>query len=827
MSQELNFGVQGMSCASCVSRVERVLKKHPGVSDARANLAAAKAQVVVDEEQSDLGELLAAVNDAGYEPVVAEDNIGISGMTCASCVRRVEKALSGLPGVQSISVNLTTGKARLRYLPETVVLPRIAEAVREAGYEAQIEPASDSGGSEQDPELAVLRWRVWIAALLTAPLVVVSMGKHVPGLDTVMHGLLPQRGWMTVELLLVTPVLLYAGGVFFRQGWAEIKHVSPGMSSLVMLGSSAAYGYSLLALLLPGIFPADTAHSYFEAAGVIVTLILVGRYLEHIAKGRTSEAIKKLMSLQVKTARVLRDGEAEEVPVSAVVSGDMIVVRPGERLPVDGQVQDGHSYVDESMISGEPVPVAKEAEDEVVGGTVNKNGSLTYRASRVGADTVLSQIIRMVEQAQAEKPPIQVLADKVAGGFVPLVMVVAAMAFGVWLAFGPVPALSFAFVAAVSTLLIACPCAMGLATPTAVMVATGKGAEMGVLFRRGAALEGLAKATTVVFDKTGTLTEGRPELTDIELLEGDESDVLALVAGVEAKSEHPIAEAVVRGAQQRGLTLAEVEHFEAVTGCGVEAEAAGRRIHVGADRYMERLGVDTSDLAEVTDRLAGEAKTPVYVAIDGRLAAVLAVADPLKDTSAATIRALHDMGLRAAMVTGDSAATAETIARQVGLDSVMAEVLPDRKTEEVRRLQGGGDAVAFVGDGINDAPALAQADVGIAIGTGTDVAIESGDIVLMSGDLRGVPNAVHLSKHTLRNIKQNLFWAFAYNVVLIPVAAGVLYPAFGLLLSPALAALAMVFSDLFVIGNALRLRGLEAAVGEGPSVRDATAPAAA
>ncbi len=661
-----------------------------------------------------------------------------------------------------------------------------------------------------DEESAALRKLLIFAAAFTVPLVIVAMGKMLPGLGHAMRGIMPERGWMWVELLLATPVQFYAGSRFYKTGWAELRHLSPGMNSLVMIGSSAAYFYSLLALLVPQIFPEGTDQTYFEAAGVIVTLILLGRYLEHIARGRTSDAIKKLMRLQAKTARVERDGQVQEVPVEAVIPGDRIIVRPGERLPVDGTVVEGSSYVDESMISGEPVPVAKSAGDEVVGGTINKNGSLTFEATRVGADTVLSQIIKMVESAQAEKPPIQLLADKIAGVFVPLVIAAAVVTFGVWLVFGPAPALSFAFVAGVSVLLIACPCAMGLATPTAIMVGTGKGAEMGVLFRRGAALETLAKADVVVMDKTGTLTQGRPELTDLQVIDGAEDDALRLIAAVEARSEHPVAEAIVRGAEQRGLALPEVEGFEAEAGYGVRGRVEGKEVHIGADRYMQHLGVGLSSVADTARGLAEQAKTPLYAAVDGRLLAVIAVADPLKEGSREAVASLQALGLEVAMLTGDNRATAQAIARQVGIDRVVAEVLPDQKSAEVKKLQGEGRSVVFVGDGINDAPALAQANAGIAIGTGTDIAIEAGDVVLMRGDLRGIVNAVALSRRTRRTILLNFLWAYGYNVVLIPVAAGILYPFNGFLLNPMLAAGAMSLSSIFVLSNSLRLRRFRA-----------------
>lgn len=826
MDQELSFGVKGMSCASCVKRVERVLGKQPGVVEAQVNLAAENAQITLDESAEGLDPILNAVTNAGYEPVVQEAEIGVGGMTCASCVRRVERAIRKLPGVVDAGVNLATEKAMVRYLPQTVTPPRIAEAVRKAGYEPTLESGEGEGDAAGDPEREDLRRRVGFAALFTVPLVTIAMGKMLPVMGEGMLSLMPERGWMWLELLLVIPVQFYAGAMFYCQGWAELKHLSPGMSSLVMLGASAAFLYSLLALLAPWIFPQGTAHSYFEAAGVIVTLILVGRYFEHVARGRTSAAIKKLMRLQAKTARVIRDDAIAEVPIEAVIPGDTVMVRPGERLPVDGEVIEGHSYVDESMISGEPVPVSKAADDEVVGGTVNNNGSLTFRASRVGADTVLSQIIRMVEQAQADKPPIQVLADKVAGVFVPIVMAVAAVTFGIWLGVGPEPALSFAFVAGVSVLLIACPCAMGLATPTAVMVATGKGAEMGVLFRRGAALESLARADTVVFDKTGTLTEGRPELTDFIAMDGGEADALAMIAAVEHRSEHPIAEAIVRGARARGLTLPTVDRFEAVAGYGVEAEVSGRTLHVGADRYMARIGVDTTAVAERVSTLAEDGKTPVYAAVDGHLLAVAAVADPLKAGSAEAIDALRRLSVEVAMVTGDNRTTAEAIARHVGLDRVMAEVLPDQKAAEVSRLQGEGRRVTFVGDGINDAPALAQADTGIAIGTGTDVAIESGDVVLMHGDLRGIVNAMELARRTRRTIHLNFVWAYGYNVALIPVAAGVLYPLSGILLNPMVAAGAMSLSSIFVLTNSLRLRRFRASLAPASDSSTSTAATA-
>ncbi len=732
----------------------------------------------------------------------------IEGMTCASCVARVEKVLGALDGVQNASVNLTTEKARVEFLPGSTDAEAIAEAIERTGFSVPSQDrAEDAAGKEA--EAADRRRNLTFAAALTLPLVIVAMGKMVPGIGGVMTGLMAERGWMTVELILATPVLFYGGREFFSHGWTEMRHLNPGMNSLVMLGAGAAYFYSLLALLAPGLFPEGTATSYFEASGVIVTLILLGRYLEAAAKGRTSEAIKKLMQLQAKTARVIRDGKETEIPIEEVIAGDLVVVRPGERLAVDGIVTEGSSFVDESMISGEPVPVEKKPGDEVIGATVNKTGAFTLEATRVGADTVLAQIIRMVEEAQGTKPPIQKLADQIAAVFVPVVILAAGATFGVWLAFGPDPALSFAFVTAVSVLLIACPCAMGLATPTAIMVGTGKGAEMGVLFRRGTALELLAKIDSIVLDKTGTLTKGRPEMTDFFCFGEDATETLRLIAAAETKSEHPIAEAIVRAARDKGIEIPSVGGFKAEPGFGIEAEVEGRTVQAGADRYMERLGIDISETRERAAEFGAQAKTPLYAAIDGKLAVMIAVADPLKESSREAISALRALGMEPAMLTGDNKLTANAIAGDLGIGRVMAEVLPDQKADEIKRLQAEGKRVAFVGDGINDAPALAQADVGIAIGTGTDIAIEAGDVVLMSGDLGGIVNATALSRRTLRTIRLNFFWAYAYNVALIPIAAGALYPLSGLLLNPMLAAAAMSVSSIFVVTNSLRLRNFQ------------------
>jgi Cu+-exporting ATPase len=669
----------------------------------------------------------------------------------------------------------------------------------------------DREAEAREAEQAALLRDLRLALAFTLPVVFLAMTPMVvPGLDSAMVRLLPQKAWHWLELLLATPVQFIAGRRFYRQGWAELRHFSPGMNTLVMLGSSAAYFYSVLTVVVPAIFPAGTANRYFEASAVIITLILVGKLLEARAKGRTSDAIRKLVRLQPETALVERAGASTEVPVAELVPGDRIFVRPGDRVPVDGRIVDGTSYVDESMITGEPVPVSKGPDDEVVGGTVNGNGAFTFSATRVGADTVLARIIKMVEDAQASKPPIQQLADRIAGVFVPVVIVVALITFGVWFTLGPSPALTYAFVASVSVMVIACPCAMGLATPTAIMVGTGKAAEMGTLFRRGTALEALARADTVMLDKTGTLTRGRPELTDVVTIDADEEETLALVAAAEQSSEHPISEAIVSAARSRGLSLSKVTSFRAEPGFGVEAEVDGCLVQVGADRYLVRLGIDLSPLHDQARRLADAARTPIYAAVDGRLVAMLAVADPLKDGAAQAIDAMKRLGLEVAMVTGDHERTARAVAAEAGIEEVLAEVLPDGKVAEVKRLQQNGRRVVFVGDGINDAPALAQADVGVAIGTGTDIAIEAGDVILMSGDPRAIVNAVTLARRTLRTIGLNFFWAYAYNVALIPLAAGALFPLIGLMLNPMLAAAAMSVSSVFVVTNSLRLRRFSA-----------------
>ncbi|MDX0532981.1 heavy metal translocating P-type ATPase [Sinorhizobium medicae] len=808
-----DFGIEGMTCASCVVRVEKAIKAVPGVADAVVNLATEKATVTYHGDVAPIA-VIAAIEKAGYEPKIDTRELGIEGMTCASCVSRVEKALKAVPGVRDAAVNLATEKATVRVMAGTPV-ETLEVAVRAAGYEVRkvaVDRPADDGEARRAHELGRLGMSLGIAAILTLPLFALEMGSHfIPPIhDWIMENIGMENN-RVLQFVLATLVLFGPGLRFFRKGVPNLLRWSPDMNSLVVLGTSAAWGYSVLATFLPEALPAGTANVYFEAAAVIVTLILLGRYLEARAKGKTSQAIRHLIGLQAKTAHVERDGQVVEVEIGQVVLGDIVRIRPGEKIPVDGEVIDGESYVDEAMITGEPLPARKAAGSTVVGGTINKTGSFTFEATKVGADTLLAQIIRMVEAAQGSKLPIQALVDRVTGWFVPAVIAAATLTFVAWLVLGPSPALSFALVNAVAVLIIACPCAMGLATPTSIMVGTGRAAELGILFRKGEALQTLRDVDVVALDKTGTLTKGQPELTDLVTTDGiEEDELLRLVASLEARSEHPIAEAIVAAAKVKGMTLAAVSSFEAIPGYGVYGTVENRELRVGADRAMAKAGIDISVFADQAQTLGLAGKSPLYAAVDGRLAAIIAVSDPVKPTTPDAIRALHALGLKVAMITGDNRRTAEAIANQLGIDEVVAEVLPDGKVHAVKRLRHGGRKVAFIGDGINDAPALSEADIGLAVGTGTDIAIESADVVLMSGDLNGVPRAIAISKATIRNIRQNLFWAFAYNVSLVPVAAGILYPVNGTLLSPILAAGAMGLSSVFVLGNALRLRGFKA-----------------
>lgn len=815
----ISLPIEGMSCASCVGRVEAALKKVDNVDEVAVNLATERADIR-SNTQLDRQLLIEAVEKAGYSVPATTTELSIEGMSCASCVGRVERALQAVPGVTEANVNLATERASIR---SNTSVDRLIAAVAEAGYEAsevdQAGVVADESSEKKDAELAGLKRDLTIAALLSLPVFLIEMGSHlIPAVHSLVANTIGMQMSWYIQFVLATLALFGPGLRFFKKGVPALLRAAPDMNSLVVLGTSAAWGYSVIATFFSGLLPAGTANVYYEAAAVIVTLILLGRFFEARAKGRTSQAIKRLVGLQAKTARVRRDGKTVEIGIGEVQPGDTVEVRPGERIPVDGDVIEGESYVDESMITGEPVPVSKTNGSSVVGGTVNQKGALVFKATAVGGTTVLAQIIRMVEEAQGSKLPIQGMVDKVTMWFVPAVMTAALLTFLVWFFAGPEPALSLALVNAVAVLIIACPCAMGLATPTSIMVGTGRGAEMGVLFRKGEALQLLRDAKVVAVDKTGTLTEGKPALTDLEVAEGFESnDVLAKIAAVESRSEHPIGRAIAEAAEAEGLELPGVDGFESVTGFGVRAQAEGVSIDIGADRYMSKLGLDVAPFAEVAERLGNEGKTPLYAAIGGKLAAIVAVSDPIKESTPDAISALHALGLKVAMITGDNRRTAEAIARQLGIDDVVAEVLPEGKVEAVKSLKSQHGKLAFVGDGINDAPALAEADVGMAIGTGTDIAIEAADVVLMSGSLGGIPSAIALSQETIRNIKQNLFWAFAYNTALIPLAAGALYPAFGLLLSPIFAAGAMALSSVFVLTNALRLRRFKAPIPATPT----------
>jgi P-type Cu+ transporter len=830
----LSLPIEGMTCASCVAHVEKAIAKTPGVQRVSVNLATERAEIAF-KGAPDVGAIVRAVDGAGYAVPEHTTELGVDGMTCASCVAHIERALAKVAGVTSVSVNLATEKAVVRHAAGAVSIEALEQAVRDAGYQPRRLTVAQAGAanSQEDKrarEFAELRRSLVIAAALTAPVVVLEMGSHlIPAIHDLIMNTIGMRTSALIQFALTTLVLFGPGLRFFRKGVPALLRRTPDMNALVAVGASAAYGYSLVATFAPQVLPAGAANVYYEAAAVIVTLVLLGRFLEAKAKGRTSEAIKRLAGLQAKTARVMRSGVAIEVELADVQVGDIVQVRPGEKVPVDGQVIEGSSFVDESMITGEPVPVIKGEGAAVVGGTINKTGSFSFRAEKVGADTVLARIMRMVEDAQGSKLPIQAMVDKVTSWFVPAVMALAALTFGVWLLFGPDPALTFALVNAVAVLIIACPCAMGLATPTSIMVGTGRAAELGVLFRKGEALQSLRNVSVVALDKTGTLTRGRPELTDLSVAPGFERDeVLAVVAAVESLSEHPIAEAIVAAAKEQGLHIGAPEAFNSVPGFGASASVDGRMVQVGADRYMSKLGLDVAPFAAEAAKLGAEGKSPLYAAVDARVAAVIAVSDPIKETTPEAVRALQVLGLKVAMITGDNRATAQAVARRLGIDEVLAEVLPDGKVAAVKQLRSGGRKVAFVGDGINDAPALAEADVGLAIGTGTDVAIESADVVLISGDLRGVVNAIALSRATIRNIGQNLFWAFAYNAALIPVAAGVLYPVSGTLLSPMFAAGAMALSSVFVLTNALRLKGFRPVLAGGtPSAQPLLVAAAA
>jgi Cu+-exporting ATPase len=775
--------------------------------------------------------------DASAESI----RIPVSGMTCAACSARVQRTLQKQPGVADASVNLMMKTATVRFDPRTVSPERLVEAIRETGYGAQLASPDQTAFEEQEArdrataeEFRELKRKAIVSGIVGVVAMVISMPlmshdmsdpfmrwatdavhpfvrRVVPWLYTI-----PVPALTTALLAATLFVMLWAGRHFYTRAWAAFRHRAADMNTLVAVGTGAAFLYSVVATLAPQLFVQRgmTPDVYYEAVIIIIALILTGNAFEARAKTRTANALRALVQLQPKTARVVRsgpDGDVEvDAPIETVETGETVIVRPGERIPVDGEVLSGESAVDESMLTGESLPVAKKAGDAVIGGTINRTGAFRYRATTLGADSVLARIVRLMRDAQGSRAPIQKLADRISAIFVPVVISIAIVTFITWYLAADTAPLGRAFAAAVAVLIIACPCAMGLAVPTAVMVATGKGAELGVLIKGGEALQRAGDLQVIVLDKTGTVTEGRPTVTDVVPAPGatrDASEVLRLVASLETMSEHPLADAIVRHAKDRAMTLASPEGFQSVTGRGATGTVDGIALAVGNAALMSDWAVSVSPLSGEADRLSVDGKTPMYVAIDGSLAAVVAVADPIKETSREAIGRFHEMGLEVVMLTGDNRRTAEAVARQAGIDRVVAEVLPDGKVAEIARLQGEGKVVAMVGDGINDAPALAKADIGMAIGTGTDIAVEAGDVVLMRGDLRAAARAVALSRRTMRTMKQNLFWAFIYNVIGIPVAAGALYPAFGVLLSPILASAAMAFSSVSVVTNSLRLRG--------------------
>ncbi|WP_376791203.1 heavy metal translocating P-type ATPase [Thermoflexus sp.] len=825
--QQVSLPILGMSCASCAATIEGVLKGIEGVAQVQVNVNGGRALVAYEPERVDLARLVAAIQEVGYQVATAQTTLQISGMTCASCVAHVEGALRELEGVLQATVHLGLGLARVEYIPGLVTPAQMIRAVQAVGYEARVQEEGVSAlDREREARQREIR-RQGLYLLFAAPLALLVM------LGTfrdywILPAIVPEwLGYKWVLALLTTPVVLGPGRQFFVNSWRGLRHGVTDMNLLYATGIGAAYGIALINTFFPKAGFGGEGATFFESAALLTAFIVLGRFLEAVTRGRTSEAIRKLMKLQPKRARVLRDGQEIEVPVEEVIVGDLILVRPGEQIPVDGVVVEGYSAVDESMLTGESMPVEKRPGDEVIGGTMNKTGAFKFRATRVGAETALAQIIRLVEEAQASKAPIQKLADWVAGHFILGVHLLAILVFIFWFfvgyerffdpnsAFllspyrlGEIGVFGFSLLLSVTVLVISCPCAVGLATPSAIMAGTGKAAEHGVLFKNAEAIENATKLTAIVFDKTGTLTRGEPSVTDVIAVEGvTPEEVLWWAALAEKNSEHPLGEAVLRAARARGLEIPDAEAFQAIPGHGVEARYQGERILLGNRKLMREHGIDLSGLQPQAEALEREGKTVMFLARSDQALGLLAVADTLKPYAIEAIRRLQAMGLKVVMLTGDNRRTAEAIARQLGIDRVLAEVLPQDKAAEIRRLQQQGHRVAMVGDGVNDAPALAQADVGIAIGSGTDIAKETGHVILIREDLRDVVVALDIARATMRKVKENLFWAFIYNTVSIPIAAGVLYPTFRVVVSPEWAAFLMAISSLTVTLNTLRMRG--------------------
>lgn len=806
----LTLPVLGMHCASCVSRVERGALSAGGVSEATVNLVQETLSVRFDPDAVTLPEIVRSVEESGYDVPTESMQLHVAGMSCASCVGTVERAVSNVPGVIEAAVNLATERASVRLIPGMAVKADLETAIERAGYELVDDLAEDRLAEKDEPDGRIASARDRDSRdLLVKALVALAVGlaalwgsaEFIPAPDLVSEPFF--------LLAIATPVQFWAGWRFYKGAWKAVRRFSADMNTLIAIGASAAYFYSVALTLRPQVLTGSAAEVayYYDTAAIIIGLILLGRFLEARAKGQTSLAIKRLMGLRPDTARVVRDGAEVTMPVADVAVGDVVAVRPGEKIPVDGDVLEGESAVDESMVTGESIPVDKGPSDPVIGATVNTTGSLRVAATKVGRDAFLSQMISLVEQAQSSKAPVQRLADRVAARFVPAVLLTALVTFGVWLAVGPDPVVTHALTSFVAVLVVACPCALGLATPTAIMVGTGKGAESGILIRSGEALETAGKIDVVILDKTGTITRGTPELTDIAPVNGmTESELLGVVAATEADSEHPVGRTIVEAAGRRNIELRRASGFRSLTGMGVEARVNGAQVLVGTERLLAQRNVSLDGAAAIAESFAAEGKTPLFAAIDGEISGILAVADVPRPEARDAVLRLRNMGLRVELVTGDRTSTAEMIAAETGVDAVRSEVTPEGKSDIIENLQKRGLRVAMAGDGINDAPALAKADVGIAMGGGTDIAIESADITLVRGDLHGVADAIQLSRSTLRTIRQNLVWAFGYNVALIPVAAGVLFPVFGIQLTPALAAGAMALSSLSVVTNSLRLR---------------------
>ncbi len=809
----IELPVSGLMLREDSARLDAALRAVEGVGEVKVNRSAGKLEVRYDAEKVKIAQLVSVVRSAGVEIGGAKVRIGIEGLRCAACVRFIEEELKSIEGVLSATVNIATQEASVDYLPQKVTLAQLNAAIEAWGYKPR-QAVSDLPLDKQEEaharEYRRLMRKFWFSAIVSIPVLLFAYPQYVPGIQDLSMEVI-RWAWI-LSAIVTLPVLFYSGRDFFTGAWAAFKHRSANMNTLIALGTGAAWLYSTFAIAFPSVFPEGTSEPFFDVVAVVTALVVLGQALELRAKGQSSTAIKKLLGLQAKTARVIRNGQELDLPVEEVLVGDVIQVRPGEKVPVDGIVVEGSSTVDESMLTGESLPVSKKRGDEVIGGTLNKTGAFKFRATKVGKDTALAQIVKMVQDAQNSKAPIARLADTISGYFVPVVMILAIWTFAIWFGFGPQPSLVYALVTSVAVLIIACPCALGLATPMSLMVGIGKGAEYGILIRSGEALQTACNIQTIVLDKTGTITKGKPELTDVLTADNGRwtmGELLHLAASAEKVSEHPLAQAIIEGARARGIEPTEVSEFEAIPGHGVLAKVKGRSVLVGNLKMMNRERITLGSLEEKAQSLADDGKTPIFIAIDGEVAGIIAVADVVKEDSAEAIRALQALGIEIVMITGDNRHTAEAIARQVGITRVLAEVLPEEKANYIQLLQAENKKVAMVGDGINDAPALAQADVGLAIGTGTDVAIEASDITLIKGSLKGVVTAIEVSRATMKNVYQNLFGAFIYNTLGIPIAMGLLFPFFGLLLNPLLAGAAMAFSSVTVVGNANRLRGFK------------------